>query len=103
MLKLTTITFTLIAALSFGASTADAGQFSGNRAPQPTSVNDSCTGHFVNGECSHGPQFGFGGGGPGNNPLPPCLGHHPCGSEGTTVPDCRGGSQTIYGTTHECL
>lgn len=40
MLKLTTITFALIAALTFGATTAQAGQFGrGIEAPQPTKVS----------------------------------------------------------------
>jgi hypothetical protein len=98
MLKLTTLTFTLIAALSFGATTANAGMFSGNRAPQPTSVSaPTCQYGYENGHCVYGPKPGFGNpGAPGCNPR-----HHDC--SGPTVPDCKGGSQTIYGTTHECL
>lgn len=102
MLKLTTITFTLLAALSFGASTADAGTFTGNRAPQPTSVSvPMCQYGYEDGHCVYGPGFNFG------NPSGPrpCVGHHHfnCTPEGSTIPDCKGGSQTIYGTTHECL
>lgn len=102
MLKLTTITFTLIAALSFGASTADAKSLSGNHAPQPTSVSvPMCQdGSFADGRCPPpGPQLNFGIG--GNY----CTNGHRtnCTPRDATIPDCKGGSQTIYGTTHECL
>src|SRR3569832_1780768 len=96
MLKVTTLTFTLIAALSFGATTAQAGHFSGNRAPQPTSMNDACAGHFVDDQCSQAPSFGFGN---GTTSTSTCTIHHHfnCTPEGSTIPDCKGGSQTIYG------
>ena len=94
MLKLTTLTFTLIAALSFGATTAQAGMFSGNRAPQPTEMGRPCphgTSHL--GKClptaPTGPMF------------PKCNPHTPCPPDDPAT-DCAGGSATIYGTTHEC-
>jgi len=107
MLKVTTLTFTLIAALSFGATTAQAGHFSGNRAPQPTNVSQTfcTTGYVIGSNCTpvppSGPGFGFGTGGS----TPTCTIHHHfnCTPAGSTIPDCKGGSQTIYGTTHECL
>ena len=98
MFKLTTITFTLIAALSFGATTANAGAFSNDRAPQPgTASSQHCQdGVILHGKCHipNGPQFGG-----------MCSGPHftNCPPDGSTIPDCKGGSQTIYGTTHECL
>lgn len=94
MLKLTTITFALIAALSFAATTAQAGTFTGNRAPQPTSVDVlHCNGGKIwKGRCfGPGPQIGG-----------LCDTHHPCPTPVDPATDCAGPSKTIYGTTHEC-
>ncbi len=101
MLKLIALSFTILAGLSFGATTAEAGPFNGNRTAQPTSVSvPMCQYGSDQGHCNGGPQFGF-----GHTGTVPCVGHHHvnCTPDGSTIPDCEGGNQTIYGTTHECL